>query len=118
MTFSETNLIRERHDHLIAGEWVRPQSGKYFVGMNPSTGEKLGTYARGNAADVDKAVRAAQAVFEQWCALDPARRGRTLTKVAELIRHNMERLTYLEALYVGKPLASAANEVEIGARHF
>lgn len=118
MTFSETSLLRERYDHLIAGEWIAPKSGKYFDGVNPSTGKKLGTYARGTAADVDKAVRAAEAGFAQWSALEPARRGRILTKVAELIRQNKDRLTYLEALDVGKPLASAANDVEICARYF
>ncbi|WP_196984389.1 aldehyde dehydrogenase family protein [Caenimonas aquaedulcis] len=110
--------IRERYEHFIGGEWVTPAGGDYFEGINPSTGEKLGRYARGNAADVDRAVRAAQSAQVQWAAVDAFKRGQILQKVAQLLRQNRDRLAMLDSLDVGKPLASALNDVEVCARYF
>ncbi|MBG9386399.1 aldehyde dehydrogenase [Caenimonas sp. DR4.4] len=110
--------MRERYEHFIGGEWVTPAGGDYFEGINPSTGEKLGRYARGNAADVDRAVRAAQSAQVQWAAVDAFKRGQILQKVAQLLRQNRDRLAMLDSLDVGKPLASALNDVEVCARYF
>jgi len=110
--------LRERYEHLIGGEWVQPHGGRYFDGVNPSTGEKLGTYARGDAADVDRAVRIAETGFAKWWSLDPYKRGQVLTRIAHLLRQHKDRLAYLEALDVGKPLSSTANDVEVCARYF
>jgi len=115
---SENNLVRERYEHLIGGAWIEPNGGRYFDGVNPSTGQKLGSYARGDAVDVDRAVRAAETGFTKWSDLDPFKRGQIMNKVAQLLRQNKERLSYLESLDMGKPLASTANDVEVCARYF
>ena len=39
--------------------WKSHRSGKYFDTINPATEEKLSEVAEANAADVDKAVKAA-----------------------------------------------------------
>ena len=118
MKTAQGNLIRERYDHIISGEWTRPVSGRYFEGVNPSTGENLGVFARGDAADIDKAVKSAEIGFRKWRALDAFRRGQILYRVAQLLRQHKERLTYLESLDTGKPLTVSANDVEICARYF
>ena len=110
--------LRERYEHFIEGQWVPPSSGEYFQGINPSTGEALGQYARGNAQDIDRAVRAAQAAQVQWADVDAFRRGQILQRVAHLLRQNKERLAMLDSLDVGKPLASALGDVEVCARYF
>lgn len=110
--------LRERYEHFIAGEWVAPSGGAYFEGVNPSTGETLGRYARGNAQDVDRAVRAAQAAQVHWAAMDGYRRGQILHAVAQLLRRHRERLAMLDSMDVGKPLGSALNDVEVCARYF
>src|SRR5690606_31858203 len=92
--------------------------GEYFEGINPSTGERLGRFARGNAQDVDRAVRAAHAAQLQGAALDAFRRGQILQRVAYLLRQHRERLAMLDSLDVGKPLGSALNDVEVCARYF
>ncbi|HIP23185.1 MAG TPA: aldehyde dehydrogenase family protein, partial [Rhodobacteraceae bacterium] len=48
---------------LIGGEWVDPQGGETLSLENPSTGEELSRIARGQKADVDAAVRAAEAAL-------------------------------------------------------
>ena len=50
--------------HFIGGEWVEPTSGEYFESTNPATREPLYQAARGNAADVARAVESAAATFE------------------------------------------------------
>jgi acyl-CoA reductase-like NAD-dependent aldehyde dehydrogenase len=119
MSSSNNNFpIRDRYEHFIGGEWVAPAGGEYFEGQNPSTGEKLGRYAKGNAADIAKAVQSAQAAQVQWAAVDAFKRGQILHRVAQLLRQNKERLAMLDSLDVGKPLASAQNDVEVCARYF
>ncbi|MBI3069304.1 MAG: aldehyde dehydrogenase family protein [Betaproteobacteria bacterium] len=118
MKITDGNLVRERYEHLIGGEWVKPAGGKYFDGTNPSTGEKLGTFARGDASDVDRAVKCAEAGFRKWNALEAYKRGQILCRVAQLIREHKDRLSYLESLDTGKPLSVSANDMEVAARYF
>ena len=110
--------LRARYEHLIAGQWVAPHGGVYFDGVDPSTGDKLGTYARGDAVDVDRAVIAAEAGYAKWWDLDAYRRGQIMQRIAQLLRENSDRLSYLESLDVGKPLAFTAKDVEVCARYF
>jgi aldehyde dehydrogenase (NAD+) len=110
--------LRERYEHLIAGNWVPPNGGTYFDGIDPSTGMKLGTYARGDAVDVDRAVLAAERGYALWWDLDPFRRGQIMNRVAQLLRQHKDRLAHLESLDVGKPLAFTAKDVEVCARYF
>ncbi len=115
---AQAGELRERYEHFIAGQWVKPNSGAYFEGINPSTGEPLGVCARGDALDVDRAVRAADIGFAKWAAFDPFRRGQILTEVARLLRAHKEKIAILDSLDVGKPLGSARNDVEVCARYF
>ncbi|GAA4328882.1 aldehyde dehydrogenase family protein [Pigmentiphaga soli] len=115
---SNEHAIRAQYEHLIGGEWTAPAAGRYFEGYDPSTGDPLGRYARGDAQDVDRAVRAADAGFRQWAALDPHRRGQILNHAAQLVRRNKARLVHLETLDTGKPLKTSASDVEACARYF
>ena len=47
---------------LINGQWVNSESGKTFATINPATGEEICQVAEADAADVNKAVKAARAV--------------------------------------------------------
>lgn len=118
MKATEAPLLRERYGHLVAGEWLEPASGSYFDGVNPSTGGKLGTFARGDAQDVERAVRAGAEGFRKWYGLDAYERGRILANVARLLRESRQRIACLESLDVGKPLATTSNDVEVCARYF
>ena len=50
---------------LIDNEWVRSESGKTFPTINPATGDEITQVAEADAADVDKAVRAARRAFDR-----------------------------------------------------
>jgi acyl-CoA reductase-like NAD-dependent aldehyde dehydrogenase len=97
---------------IVGGEPVEALDGQTFEALNPATGEVIARVPQGGPADVDRAVRAAQAAFEgPWSTWSAAKRGRTLAKLADLVRRNQEELAQLESRNVGKPITSARGEV-------
>ena len=50
----------------IDGTWVPPEGTGTFEVSNAATEEVMGHIPDGNATDVDKAVRAARAAFQEW----------------------------------------------------
>jgi aldehyde dehydrogenase (NAD+)/phenylacetaldehyde dehydrogenase len=94
--------------HLIGGRWVDGLSDATFETVDPATGAVLATLPAGNAADVDRAVRAARTAYEEtWRELSPAAKGRCLLRLADLIDENAEELATIETLDVGKPLTES-----------
>ena len=94
---------------LINGRWVPSESGKTFATVNPSTGEEICQVAEADAADVEKAVRAARAAFDQgpWRKTTASERGRLLHRLADLIETHSDELARLETIDNGKPLTVA-----------
>lgn len=92
--------------HFIGGTWVEPASGEYFESTNPATREVLYRAARGNAADIEKAVAAARKAFEdpRWRDLSQTRRGHLLWRLGDLIAENAEDLAHMETRDNGKLL--------------
>jgi acyl-CoA reductase-like NAD-dependent aldehyde dehydrogenase len=91
---------------LVDGELIDARSGERFPAVNPATGEAITQVALGDAADIDAAVQAARASFEdgRWSRRTPRERGQVLIRLAELIQANVEELQLLETLDVGKPI--------------
>jgi phenylacetaldehyde dehydrogenase len=109
------------HQLLIGGKWVDAASGETFDTPNPATGEKLATVAAGGAEDIDRAVRAARAAFDDgpWGRMTPSERGRVVWKIGDLILEHLEELAQLESLDNGKPLTVArAADVPLAADLF
>ncbi len=79
---------------------------------DPSTGELVETVPAGTAADVDAAVRAAQAAFPQWWETPAARRGEALHQATAQVRGHLEELTGQLTQEQGKPLREARLELE------
>ena len=93
-------------DLFINNEFVPAVSGKRFAVTNPATGEKIADVAEADAADVDKAVKAARAAFHkdsEWRRMDASARGRLMHKFADLIERDHTYLASLESLDNGKP---------------
>src|SRR5450432_3341295 len=101
---------------LINNRWIPSESGKTFATVNPSTGEEICQIAEADAADVEKAVRAARAAFERgpWRKMQASDRGRLLHRLADLIEANADELASLESLDNGKPV-SVAKAVDVAA---
>jgi betaine-aldehyde dehydrogenase len=102
---------------VIGGESVDAADGQTFEVVNPANGKVIATAPLGGKADVDRAVKAAQDAFDApkgWSSFAAGKRGRTLSKFAELIKRNSEELAQLESRNTGKPITSARGEI-IGA---
>ena len=101
-----TTVPALRTDSFIGGDFRPAESGERFATENPATGERLADIASGGAADVDAAVRAARAAFEdgRWSGRSPAERKAVLLRLADLIEANGEELALLDALEAGKPI--------------
>jgi phenylacetaldehyde dehydrogenase len=105
----------------INGQWSDAASGKTFATVNPATGETLATVAEGDAEDINRAVRAARAAFEDgpWSRMTPSERGRIIWKIGDLILDHVTELAQLEALDNGKPVGvAAAADVPLAADLF
>jgi aldehyde dehydrogenase (NAD+) len=92
--------------HFTGGTWVEPASGEYFESTNPATREVLYRAARGNDADIARAVAAARKAFEdpRWRDLSQTRRGHLLRRLGDLIAGNAEDLARMETRDNGKLL--------------
>lgn len=91
---------------LIGGKWSDSVSGETFATVHPATEEKIADVARGNAQDIDRAVKAARKAFEEgpWPKMDARDRGRLIGRLADLIEQHKEELAALETLDNGKPI--------------
>jgi len=96
---------------LIDGQWVDAVGGRTFETVNPATTDVIAQVAEGDAADVDKAVKAARKAFESgpWAKMNASERGKLMFKLADLIEKNKEELARLETLDNGKPLRDSLN---------
>jgi acyl-CoA reductase-like NAD-dependent aldehyde dehydrogenase len=102
---------------VIGGESVDAADGQTFEITNPADGKVFATAALGGKVDVDKAVEAAQAAFEDrkgWATWAAGKRGRSLSKLADLLKKHSDELAWLESRNGGKPITSARGEI-IGA---
>jgi aldehyde dehydrogenase (NAD+) len=107
--------MRPTYDLYIDGRPEKPASGEYFDTDNPYTGEVWASIARGNAADVERAVAAATRALPVWNALKPADRGRLLLRVADLIDHDAEALAAAEVRDNGKLYTEMLPQVRMAA---
>ena len=99
-------FLQQTQKLLIGGQWCAAESGKTFDIIDPATGLVLGKAALGEAADIDRAVRAAREAFSRgpWAALTGAERGRLLFKLADLIEASADEIALLESLDGGNPV--------------
>ncbi len=107
---------------LIDGEWVDAKDGKTFATVNPSTEEVLVDVAQGSALDVDRAVAAARAAFEEpspWSRMTPRERSHLLWRIGDLIEAHADEFAQLEALDNGKRVTAARDgDVAVAAELF
>ena len=99
---------------VIGGETVDALDGQTFDVVNPATGAVIATAPLGGREDVDRAVEAARKAFDDrkgWATWAAGKRGRSLSKLAALIKQHSEQLSQLETQNVGKPITSSRGEV-------
>src|SRR5215469_11996121 len=97
----------------LNGEWVESKSGKTFPVYDPSSEEVIAQVPDANAEDVDRAVTAARAAFDEgaWPLTTAQERGRILFRLANKIRENAAMLAELECRNTGKPIVEAEYDI-------
>lgn len=105
-------------NHHIAGAFSAPDSGEHLDEIDPRNGQPSFRIARGNAADVQRAVESADAALQGWRGTRALERARVLQRIAQAIRSNADELARIEQIETGKPLNQARGDIEIAAQYF
>jgi gamma-glutamyl-gamma-aminobutyraldehyde dehydrogenase/4-guanidinobutyraldehyde dehydrogenase/NAD-dependent aldehyde dehydrogenase len=94
---------------VINGKRVDSLSGETFACISPVDGSQLAEVARCGAADIDAAVAAARAAFDdhRWSGMSPAQRKKIMIRFADLVQKNGDRLALTETMDMGKPVKYA-----------
>jgi acyl-CoA reductase-like NAD-dependent aldehyde dehydrogenase len=98
--------------NFIGGEWVDAASGETFETTSPANGDVLGIFPRSGVEDVDRAVEAAKAAYEDWRLVPAPRRGEILFRFGRLLAEHKDELAELMAREMGKVLPEAAGDVQ------
>jgi 1-pyrroline dehydrogenase len=101
--------------NLVGGESVDAVGGGTAEVLNPATGEPIAEVPHGSAADVDRAVEAANRAWPAWRESTPGERAWLLLALADLIDEHADELAELESRNVGKPLGAAKDEMPVCA---
>ncbi|NKQ51757.1 aldehyde dehydrogenase family protein [Amycolatopsis sp. K13G38] len=93
----------------IGGQWLDAADGAELPSVDPATGEVFASVACGGAADVDRAVAAARAAFENgpWPRMKPNERAAALWRLGDLLLADAAEMARIETLDQGKPYAIA-----------
>jgi len=102
-----SNNAPSRFPLIINGETCQPLNGEYMEVMNPATGDVVAEAAMGNSSDLDNAVIAARAAFNDraWRDMNPENRSAVLYHCAQLIMANAQELASLEVTASGGTIA-------------
>ncbi len=108
------------YQNYISGEFVSSVSGKTLEVIDPSTEEVIALAPDSEAEDVNRAVAAAKAAFDQgpWGTSTAQERGRVLFRLAEKLRQNAPMLAELECRNTGKPIVEAEFDINDTATCF
>ena len=96
--------------NFINGKSVDSASGEVTTLINPATAQPFATAPKSNAADIDKAMKAASAAFVDWRDSTPSERQKALLKIADAIESRADEFVAIESENCGKPVGLTASE--------
>lgn len=95
----------------IDGTWTNGSEETIPV-TNPATGETLAQVQAGGEKEVKAAITAANQAFPEWSETSATKRAELMTKLADLVEADAERLATIMTMEQGKPLSQAAGEIQ------
>ena len=104
MTYPSLHMI-------IDGERVSGEGRGSFTVINPATGETIGALPLATAADLERALDAAQRGFRRWRNSTPQERAAVLQSAARLMTERADDLARIATMEQGKTFAEAKIEV-------
>ena len=96
--------------NFINGQFVDAKNGETTDVINPSNGKVYGKAALSREADVDAAMRAAEAGFEVWRDSTPSERSLALFRIADAVEARANDLIAAEVENTGKPISLTTSE--------
>jgi malonate-semialdehyde dehydrogenase (acetylating) / methylmalonate-semialdehyde dehydrogenase len=101
-------------NHWIDGRVVAMSAERTGAVYDPATGQQTAQVAYASGADVDAAVRAAQAAYPAWRDTSVVKRARVMFRFLELLQRNRDELARIIAAEHGKVVPDAAGEIQRG----
>ena len=89
----------------VGGQWVQPDAATAEPVVNPATEQVIAEVPLGSARDVDRAVFAARAAFEEWSATPSKERAAALRRIAAGLTSRREEVAALATAEVGTPIS-------------
>src|SRR3954468_20332342 len=105
-------LGAKKFQNYTDGEWVDAASGATFESTSPANGDTVGVFPKSGSEDVDRAVVAAKAAYEEWRLVPAPKRGEVLFRFAQLLAEHKDDVTDLMTHEMGKVKAEAAGDVQ------
>ncbi|MBQ4825102.1 aldehyde dehydrogenase [Leisingera sp. HS039] len=95
-------------------------AGSTFESLDPATGGPWAQMPSASVADVDRAVRAAEAAFfsAEWAGMTATQRGKLLMRLADLVAENAPRLAELETRDTGKIIRETSAQIAYVAEYY
>jgi len=104
---------------LIDGQWRDSSTGETFPTVNPFNQEPWAMIPQASEKDVDEAIQAAhRSYMNVWRHVNGQVRGMLLSRLAELLEANAERMAVLETTDNGKVIRETLNQMKFAARNY
>ncbi len=97
--------------NFIDGDWVQSHSDETLDIHNPATGEVIAQVPLSTADEVEAAINAAHAAYEDWRETPPYARARYFFRLKELMEERFEDIARVVVREHGKFLDEARGEV-------
>jgi acyl-CoA reductase-like NAD-dependent aldehyde dehydrogenase len=124
-------MLEDRAEIFVGGRWRRPSESEPLELVSPHSGEVIGRCAAAGPADVQDAVEAARATFDDgcWSRQEPSERihairrlvdlyGERRSEIAEMVSAEMGApITFAQRAHVGMPWAMMRALVDVADRH-
>lgn len=91
-------------DCMIAGEWVRGESGAHKV-MSPHSGREIGQYSVPSTTQIAKAIELAQVAQREWARLPIKERSKVLYNFRNILMRELDSISQLKSSESGKTVA-------------
>jgi aldehyde dehydrogenase (NAD+) len=104
-------LVKDRF--YIAGQWQEPKGSDATEVVNPATEEPVARVAMGNREDVDRAVAAARAAFDDWSQTTPEQRAQYLERIVAGLEARTDEIAQAITSEMGSP-CSLVKPTQIG----
>src|SRR3954470_4651628 len=102
LTHDAEPIVRDRL--FIGGEWVQPSGDDVLEVIDSTTEQVMGRVPEGTAADVDRAVAAARAAFQEWSQVPLEQRVAACAAIGQQLAARSAEIAALISREVGMPI--------------